>query len=366
MTGPLAQYRRRVERGELTSDEAQAEAIAALDRLHRDLVRAGTARRGWRHRLAAIAGRRRTAPVRGLYLWGSVGRGKTFMMDLFFGALPFKDKTRQHFHRFMASAHERLKRYRDVENPLELVADEIAAETRVICFDELAVTDIADAMILGGLFAALFARGVTLAATSNVVPEQLYRDGLQRQRFLPTIALLREHTEVVQVGGSLDYRLRALERADVYQAPSGAAADQRLAEFFDAIAPDEGDRGGALALFGRKIEYRRAADGVIWFDFAEICDGPRSQDDYIELSRLYQTVLVSNVPCFDTTLENQARRFIALVDEFYDRRVKLILSAAAPVTGLYAGQKLRHDFLRTQSRLREMQTHDYLATAHRP
>jgi cell division protein ZapE len=366
MTSPLAQYRRRIERGELTADEAQAQAIAALDRLHRDLVRAGPARRGWRRRLAAIAGRKRAAPVRGLYLWGSVGRGKTLMMDLFFGALPFKDKTRQHFHRFMASVHERLKGYPNVENPLELVADDIAAETRVICFDEFAVTDIADAMILGNLFAALFARGVTLTATSNIAPEQLYRDGLQRQRFLPTIALLREHTDVLQVGGSTDYRLRALERADVYQTPSGPAADQRLAKFFDEIAPDEGDQGGALELFGRKLEYRRAADGVIWFDFAKVCDGPRSQDDYIELSRLYQTVLVSNVPRFDTTLENQARRFIALVDEFYDRRVKLILSAAAPVTELYAGQKLRHDILRTQSRLQEMQTHDYLATAHMP
>jgi cell division protein ZapE len=366
MTSPLAQYRRRVERGELAADPAQAEAIAALDRLHRDLVRAGPARRGWRRRLATLTGRTRTAPVRGLYLWGSVGRGKTFMMDLFFGALPFKDKTRQHFHRFMAAVHERLKGYREVENPLDLVADDIAAETRVICFDEFAVTDIADAMILGNLFAALFARGVTLAATSNIVPDQLYRDGLQRQRFLPTIALLHEHTEVLHVGGSVDYRLRALERADVYQAPNGTAADQRLAEFFDAIAPDEGDHGGALELFGRKVDYRRAADGVIWFDFSQICDGPRSQDDYIELSRLYQTVLVSNVPRFDATLENQARRFIALVDEFYDRRVKLILSAAAPVADLYAGEKLRHDILRTQSRLQEMQTHDYLATAHRP
>ncbi|HVY66547.1 MAG TPA: cell division protein ZapE [Gammaproteobacteria bacterium] len=366
MTGPLALYRQRVERGELAADPAQAQAIAALDRLHRDLVRAGPPRRGWRQRLAALTGRASPPRVRGLYLWGSVGRGKTFMMDLFFGALPFKDKTRQHFHRFMASVHERLKHHRDVENPLELVADEIAAEARIICFDEFVVTDIADAMILGNLFAGLFARGVTLAATSNIAPEHLYKDGLQRQRFLPTIALLREHTEVLHVGGATDYRLRALERADTYQTPSGPAADQKLTEFFDAIAPDEGDHGGTIELFGRRIDYRRAADGVIWFDFAQICDGPRSQDDYIELSRLYQTVLVSNVPRFDVTLENQARRFIALVDEFYDRRVKLILSAAAPVTDLYAGEKLRFDIGRTQSRLQEMQTHDYLAEAHRP
>jgi cell division protein ZapE len=228
------------------------------------------------------------------------------------------------------------------------------------------VTDIADAMLLRNLFAGLFARGVTLAATSNIVPDQLYSGGLQRQRFLPTIALLKKHCEVVHVDGGIDYRLRALERADVFQTPLGPVADQRLTEFFESIAPDEGDHGGSLELFGRPIRYRRAADGVIWFDFGSICDGPRSQNDYIEISRLYQTVLLSDVPRFDTTLENQARRFIALVDEFYDRRVKLILSAEAPATELYRGERLKHDFLRTQSRLTEMQSHDYLAEAHRP
>ena len=365
MSGPLEEYRRRVERGELAADPAQARAVEALQRLHDDLLRAPAPARGWRRWWAVLFGRGGPA-VRGLYLWGSVGRGKTFMMDLFYESLPFADKRRQHFHRFMASVHDRLKNLRDVENPLDLVADQLAAEMRVICFDEFAVTDIADAMILGNLFAGLFERGVTLAATSNIVPEQLYRDGLQRQRFLPTIALLRKHTEVMHVDGAMDYRLRVLERADVYQVPSGADADERLAEFFHGIAPDEGDHGGSIELLGRRIDYLRAADGVIWFDFMQICDGPRSQDDYIELSRLYQTVLVSNVPRFDFKLENQARRFIALVDEFYDRRVKLILSAAAPITEIYAGERLHHEILRTQSRLQEMQTHDYLAEAHRP
>jgi cell division protein ZapE len=266
----------------------------------------------------------------------------------------------------MADVHERLKKHRNVENPLVLVAEEIAADTRIICFDEFAVTDIADAMVLGNLFAALFDRGVTLAATSNVVPNQLYSGGLQRQRFLPTIALLEQQCEIVHVDGGTDYRLRALERADVYQTPLGATAEARLTEFFESIAPDEGDQGGVLELHGRQIGYRRAADGVIWFDFAQICDGPRSKDDYIEISRLYQTVLVSNVPRFDLTLENQARRFIALVDEFYDRRVKLIVSAAASPAELYAGERLRHEILRTKSRLEEMQSRDYLAQAHRP
>ena len=364
MTGPLALYRQRVTRGELAGDPAQTLAVEALERLYRDLLGVA-AHRGLRAKVAKLAGKR-PARVRGLYLWGSVGRGKTLLMDLFYNALPFKDKRRQHFHRFMATVHERLKAHRDVEEPLELVAEEIAQNTRIICFDEFAVTDIADAMLLGNLFAGLFARGVTLAATSNIVPDQLYSGGLQRQRFLPTIALLKEQCEIVHVDGATDYRLRALERADVYQTPSGPEADRRLTEFFESIAPDEGDHGGALELFGREIPYRRAADGVIWFDFKSICDGPRSQNDYIEISRLYQTVLVSGVPRLDATLENQARRFIALVDEFYDRRVKLILSAEKPASELYRGERLRHDFLRTQSRLTEMQSHDYLAEAHRP
>ena len=363
MTGPLALYRQRVTRGELAADPAQARAVEALQRLYRDLQHAAPPR-GWRRKVAKLAGKRHTT-VRGLYLWGSVGRGKTFLMDLFYNALPFPDKRRQHFHRFMASVHDELKQHRNVEDPLELVAETIADQTRIICFDEFAVTDIADAMLLGNLFAGLFARGVTLAATSNIVPDQLYAGGLQRQRFLPTIELLKQHTEVVHVDGAVDYRLRALERADVYQTPTGEAAERRLAEFFSAIAPDEGDAGGSLELFGRQIPYRRAAEGVIWFDFDAICDGPRSKDDYIELSRVHHTVLVSNVPRFDATVENQARRFIALVDEFYDRRVKLIVSASAPATELYRGERLKHDFLRTQSRLQEMQSHDYLKQEHR-
>jgi cell division protein ZapE len=364
MSGPKAAYRRRVESGELSADPAQERAAAALERLYRDLVRAAGAERGlWQRLLARKSSV--TGPARGVYLWGNVGRGKTFLMDLFFESLPFAEKRRRHFHRFMAETHDALKRLADREDPLRTVAEELAAETRVLCFDELAVTDIADAMILGRLFAAMFDRGVTLAATSNIAPDELYRNGLQRQRFLPTIALLKRHMEIVHVDGAIDYRLRVLERADVFQIPGGAVADERLNEYFEAIAPDEGDRGGVLELFGRPIDYRRAADGVIWFDFRALCSGPRSQDDYIELSRLYQTVLVSDVPRFERTRDDEARRFIALVDEFYDRRVKLIVSAAARPAELYAGERLRHEFQRTASRLEEMQSREYFASAHR-
>jgi cell division protein ZapE len=286
-------------------------------------------------------------------------------MDLFYGALPFKDKTRQHFHRFMASVHADLRELENEPNPLEKVADRVADRTRIICFDELVVSDIADAMILGNLFGALFARGVTLAATSNIRPQDLYRNGLQRAQFLPAIELILRHTDVVHVEGHQDYRLRVLERADVYQYPADATAERHLTDYFDAIAPDEPEVGGRLEVLGRGIAFKRHADGVVWFDFGELCDGPRSQDDYIELSRCYQTVLLSNIPQFDAHLEDQARRFIALVDEFYDRRVKLIVSAAVPVNELYRGTRLRQDFQRTQSRLQEMQSFEYLSAAHR-
>lgn len=365
MKSPRDEYRRRVASGELDDDVAQTEAVDALTRLHQALVAARPPPRGWRRSFKRLVGASST-PTRGLYLWGSVGRGKTFLMDLFYACLPFDDKLRQHFHRFMASVHDGLRRIHHETDPLEIVADDIADQARIICFDEFAVTDIADAMILGNLFRALFARGVTLAATSNTEPRNLYRDGLQRAQFLPAIDLIEAHTEVLEIGGDKDYRLRALERADVYQHPTGTDAEAKLDEFFASIAPEEGQGAGRVDVLGRAIDYKRSADGVIWFDFDALCDGPRSQDDYIEISRCYQTVVVSDVPQFDVTLEDQARRFIALVDEFYDRRVKLILSAAAPLDTLYLGNRLGFEFRRTKSRLEEMQSHDYLASAHRP
>jgi cell division protein ZapE len=361
----MSDYAQLLRDGAIAADPHQALAAHVLQRVHDALIAAGPVRTGWRNRLATLTGNRRPA-VTGTYLCGPVGRGKTFLMDLLYASLPFADKRRQHFHRFMNAVHTDLKKFRQHADPLELVADNVAAETRVICFDELAVADIADAMILGNLFAALFARGVALVATSNVEPGDLYKDGLQRQRFLPAIRLIEAYTEVVRLDGPLDFRLRALERAEVYQHPIGQAAEQKLAEFFAGIAPDPGVGDTQIEILGRRLNVRREAHGIIWFDFIEICDGPRSQADYIEISRCYHTVLISNVPQFTRKTENQARRFIALVDEFYDRRVNLILSAAAPLAELYAGQKLRFEFQRTKSRLEEMQSHEYLAAPHLP
>lgn len=304
------------------------------------------------------------APVRGLYIWGGVGRGKTFLMDLFFESLPLEQKRRIHFHRMMHDVHERLKTLSFVEDPLDKVAAGIAQDTRVLCFDEFFVSDIGDAMILGRLLEGLFKRGVTLVATSNSPPDELYKDGLQRQRFLPAIQLLNEHTRVVNLDGATDYRLRILQKAGTYLTPDNAAAAQKLDYFFDESASSQVEAETDLDINGRPIRARRCAKGVAWFRFADICDGPRSPADYIEIARWYPSVMISGVPQFDVTREDQARRFISLVDEFYDRRVKLILSADAPIEELYAGKRLSFEFDRTTSRLIEMQSTEYLALPH--
>ncbi len=349
-----------------TLDDAQQRALDRLMQLHRDLVSTphtyAPKPRLWR-RLRGVTA---VEPVRGVYLWGGVGRGKTFLMDLFFDALPLDDKLRSHFHRFMYHIHRELKSLGGVTDPLDHVADGLARRARVICFDEFFVTDIGDAMILGTLFDALFRRGVSLVATSNVPPTDLYRDGLQRQRFLPAIELLERHTDVVEVDGGVDYRLRVLEAAQIYHAPADSEADERLADYFAGIAPEPGRTDHPLEIDGRIIHNRRRADGVVWFTFGQICDGPRSAADYIEIARCFQTVIVSDVPALASNLDDQARRFISMVDEFYDRRVKLILSADVPLDDLYGGSRLAFEFNRTRSRLTEMQSHDYLAEPHLP
>jgi cell division protein ZapE len=326
-----------------------------------------TLRRSRRARLAGLKQgllRRPTTPVRGAYLWGGVGRGKTFVMDVFFESLPFSERLRYHFHRLMYRVHGRLKSLKSQEDPLETVAGEFAEQARVICFDEFSVTDIADAMILGKLLDALFRRGVTLVATSNVPPEDLYKGGLQRRGFLPAIDLIRAHTEILHVDAGTDYRLRALEKAEIYHSPLDGGAQANLARWFDDIAPDKGTQGQAIEINGRNVTSLRRADGIVWFDFAALCGGPRSAEDYIEIARAFQTVIVSAIPVL--TADDEARRFVALVDEFYDRKVKLIVSAAAPVEDLYRGARLAREFERARSRLREMQSRAYLAAPHVP
>jgi cell division protein ZapE len=348
------------------SDAAQLTALARLDDLRTRLLAATPANATRPARwLAALLRPRARPPVRGLYLWGGVGRGKTWLMDLFFASLPFPERRRRHFHRFMHEVHAELKTLREQRAPLEHIAAGIAADTRVLCFDELYVTDIADAMILAGLFEGLFRRGVTLVATSNVPPPELYRDGLQRERFLPAIALLQRHLEVLQVSGATDYRLRQLTQAGTYLIRGTADTGARLEALFAELGGGETQHGGAIQIEGRAIAVVRAAHGAVWFDFHALCGGPRSQEDYIEIAREFQSVFVSDVPLLDADHEDEARRFVALVDELYDRNVNLVVSAAAAPPQLYGGTRVRAEFERTVSRLAEMQSAEYLAREHR-
>ncbi|MBC7982622.1 MAG: cell division protein ZapE [Candidatus Obscuribacterales bacterium] len=343
-------------------DAAQLTAVVKLDELRTRLLQPQP-RSGL---FAGLLGRKSARiPQRGLYFWGGVGRGKTFLMDLFFHSLPFKNKQRSHFHRFMQSVHEQLKKHTDHADPLELIADRIAAKTRVLCFDELFVADIADAMLLGTLFTALFARGVTLVATSNIPPDQLYKDGLQRARFLPAIKQIKTHTDVLNIDSGTDYRLRLLERAMRWFDANAADTRTEFHRLFEASAGEPGEANASFILNHRKLTAERRANDVIWFTFKQICDGPRGQADYIELARCYHTVLLSDVPILDAQQDNQTRRFISLVDEFYDRGVKLIVAGYTELEKTYQGTSFKFEFERTRSRLIEMQAKEYLAREHK-
>ena len=368
---PTERYQSDLKQPDFSYDPAQEQAVAYLQDLYSRLLaaEAETTSDGFISRWLGRFKTPETAePVKGLYFWGGVGRGKTYLMDAFYDALPFERKMRVHFHRFMQRVHKELAKLEGEKNPLNLIADQLAAEAKVICFDEFFVSDITDAMILGGLFEQLFGRGVTLVATSNIVPDGLYKDGLQRSRFLPAIALVKQHTEVVNVDGGIDYRLRALEQAELYHYPLDDGADKSLDRSFTSLNPDAEhiQRNEPLDIEGRPVIARCVSDDVAWFDFKELCDGPRSQNDYIELAREFHAVLVSDVPQMGTSKDDQARRFINLVDEFYDRNVKLAVSAAMPLNLLYSGGALDFEFERTQSRLLEMQSHEYLAREHCP
>jgi cell division protein ZapE len=358
---PLQRYEMDLAREGFVSDPEQAHAVDALQRVYDDLLQSPP-----KHGLfQRLSGSQRVWPrVPGLYLWGGVGRGKTYLMDAFFDALPFTRKRRTHFHRFMLEVHERRNLFPDEQDPLIHVADGIADATRVLCFDEFFVADIADAMILGRLFEALFKRGVTLIATSNVPPDGLYKGGLQRDQFLPAIERLKKNCTVLNVDGGTDYRMRTLHGAELYLVPSDASAEARLAKHFDALATSGIERDSSLKVNGRNIAAKRLADGVAWFVFDELCEGPRSAADYIEIGRTHGTVILSGLKPMSQDRDDAARRFMTLVDEFYDRGVKLLIAADVPPEQLYTGTRLQFEFDRVLSRLQEMQSQEYLAKPH--
>ncbi len=358
---PSEHYARGIAGGRWQDDPAQHAALAAFDRIHAALLAPPPGRlQRLRTRLAG-----KPDAVRGLYLWGPVGRGKTMLMDRFVASLPARIAQRVHFHRFMLDVHAGLRALGEVRDPLLRVAADIAARARVLCLDEFMVTDIGDAMILGGLLGALFDRGVTLVATSNTPPRDLYKEGLQRERFLPAIDLLGAHCEVLELVSPHDWRLRALTRAPVYLTPDDAHAEMALARLFVELAQGPVQENAALNINDRTFRVRRVCAQAAWFDFAALCDGPYGSADYIELARTYPAILISGLPQFTPFNEDAAQRFVHLIDELYDRRVKLAVTAQAPTVELYDGKRLRLEFARTASRLIEMQSREYLAEAHR-
>ena len=339
-------------------DDAQLCAFDRLGRLYEELVEFRNARRSLLRRWFKPP----VAP-RGIYFYGGVGRGKSFLMDLFYAAVPLRRKTRVHFHAFMKSVHDDLRTHVHAEDPLAAVATRIAWRHRLICFDEFHVSDVADAMILGRLLAVLFAKGVVFVMTSNYPPDDLYPNGLQRQNLLPTIALIKEHLDVVEIDGGVDYRLRALTQGTCYYVAAPGAADHELAAIYERMGqgPNEDPR---LTVESRTLKARRRAGSVVWFDFGTLCEGPRSQLDYLELARRFAVVIVSDVPRLTPDMGNAARRFTWLVDVLYDHRVKLLVSAAVPAEELYVSGPNSREFSRTVSRLMEMRTRDYMALPH--
>ena len=348
-------------------DAAQTHALQYFERLYEDLI--GLER--LEASLVRLLARKRV--VQGIYLWGGVGRGKSFLMDSFFNCAPSARKRRIHFHRFMQDIHHGLHDRQGQAEPLAAIARDIAQDVRLICLDEFHIADITDAMLMRRLLEGLFEQGVVLVTTSNYRPDDLYLNGLQRNQFLPAIDLIKQNLEVVNVDGGADYRLRELEKAGVYHVDDHA--DEKLEQAFIGVARHESADEHNLEIEGRPISVRKHARGVAWFEFKELCDGPRAKADYIELARRYHTLLVSGVPRFTLDDEEKLRRFVWLVDEFYDRRVKLLLSAAAPLSELFTGAGSTDMFQRSLnkslierlvSRLTEMQARHYLTQPHLP
>lgn len=370
---PLSRYQQALEAGEYQADEVQRRAVTQLDRIYQALLQkpaASAPAGGLRGKLSRLLGKGgETAPqrpVQGLYMWGGVGRGKTWLMDMFFHSLSGDRKMRLHFHRFMLRVHEELTELQGRENPLEIVADGFKAETDVLCFDEFFVSDITDAMLLATLLQALFARGITLVATSNIPPDDLYRNGLQRARFLPAIDLINEYCDVMNVDAGIDYRLRTLTQAHLYLTPLSDQTREALDRMFVKLAGKAGEDAPVLQINHRPLQAIRSVDGVLAVDFHTLCEEARSQLDYIALSRLYHSVILYNVQVMGPLKENTARRFLALVDEFYERHIKLVIGAEASMFEIYQGVQLKFEFQRCLSRLQEMQSEEYLKLPHLP
>lgn len=372
-TSPLSRYQQALDEGSHQPDDVQREAVSRLDAIYQELTEKSPgdpAPTGMMAKFGRLLGRKApteaSVPARGLYMWGGVGRGKTWLMDLFFHSLPGSRKQRLHFHRFMLRVHDELSALQGQSDPLDIVADRFKAETDVLCFDEFFVSDITDAMLLGGLMQALFARGITLVATSNIPPDDLYRNGLQRARFVPAIEAIKQHCDIMNVDAGIDYRLRTLTQAHLWLSPLNDETARQMDKLWLALAGTPRQQSPALEINHRPLATLSMADQTLAVSFTTLCVDARSQHDYIALSRQFHTVMVFEVPVMTRLMESEARRFIALVDEFYERHVKLVVSAAVPLPEIYQGTQLQFEFQRCLSRLQEMQSEEYLKKSHLP
>jgi len=356
---PAERYAQTLASGQFLPDEAQAQAVHELDRVWQELIQRFKASKKAFRRF-----RRQTSP-QGVYMWGGVGRGKTWLMDQFYESIPFRRKTRMHFHHFMQYVHRELNKLSGQRNPLDLVADQIYKEAVVICFDEFFVSNVTDAMILSDLFQKLFTRGITLVATSNIAPDGLYKNGIHRDRFLPTIEMVKKNCVVLNVDAGVDYRLRVLKQAQLFKSPLTHENKLWMAKRFTALTQGQTQSQEPIIINQRIVETIGHTEDVLWCEYSDLCLKPRSPSDFIEIANVYNTVLVSNVPHMTDYLSEGTRRFIYLVDEFYDRGVKLILTSEDSIIDLYQGEKLAFEIERTRSRLLEMQSDDYLHAAHR-
>ncbi|UFM69130.1 cell division protein ZapE [Leclercia adecarboxylata] len=369
---PTSRYQQALNEGSHQPDDVQREAVRRLDSIWQALTTQPTEAApagGLKAAFGRLLGKKApqsVTPVRGLYMWGGVGRGKTWLMDLFYQSLPGTRKQRLHFHRFMLRVHEELTALQGQSDPLDIVAERFKAETDVLCFDEFFVSDITDAMLLGGLMKALFARGITLVATSNIPPDELYRNGLQRARFLPAIDAIKEHCDIMNVDAGVDYRLRTLTQAHLWISPLNDGTQQQMDKLWLMLAGAERGNAPVLEVNHRPLQTQGVVNQTLAVSFATLCVDARSQHDYIALSRLFHTVMLFDVPVMTRLMESEARRFIALVDEFYERHVKLVVSAAVPLYEIYQGERLKFEFQRCLSRLQEMQSEEYLKREHMP
>ena len=357
---PLQRYENAINSGDFTRDEQQFEAMSYLDGIYHELKRNQQNKKG-------LFGFLKSDPVppKGLYMWGGVGRGKTWMMDMFFDSLTIERKMRMHFHHFMKRVHRELNELQGQADPLEKVADSIHQEAIVICFDEFFVSNVSDAMILGDLFTMLFKRGITLVATSNIAPSGLYKDGLHRDRFLPAIAEVERYTTVMNIDSGIDYRLRVLQQAELYKYPLTKENHHWLANRFATLSNNQKISKDPIEINGRQIKINARTQTMLYCEFRHLCMEPRSAGDFIEIANKFTTVLIDSVPALTDDLRDPTRRFIYLVDEFYDRRVKLLVRAEQSIMQLYQGEKLAFEIERTRSRLLEMQSEDYLRLEHK-